>query len=270
MRVAVPVPDLVESINCPRCGAPLPLAAGEVIITCPYCGTAARLAGDRPFLLRHAMLVVRLDRAAAEAAIGGWMEGGFLKPNDLRRAARLTSLECTYLPFYVFEVDADTAYAGVLNRTGTREERQGHLVHHYFWKVLGRRSGDFPVLEYKLPLGQKVPFDPSSMVRDARFLNAEVDEDQAVGLAREEVAAHQGELLKDIVDVVEEATTDVVVKDSEFLHAPLWFGGYTYRGRPYSIILDAASGDVVRGDIPPPTGGMGEFLRGAVHRTPGD
>ena len=59
------------------------------------------------------------------------------------------------------------------------------------------------------------------------------------------------------------AGTDLVVKDSEFLHAPIWFSTYEYRGRPYTIVLDAASGEVVRGEIPPPTGGFGEFLRSA-------
>ncbi len=256
------MPDLVESINCPKCGAPLPLATGEVIVTCPYCGTASRMSGDRPFLLRHAMIPARVDRAGADATIAGWMRGGFLKPNDLARASRVTSLDCTYLPFYIFEVDVTTSYVGELTRTGTNERRSGSLVRNYFWKVLGRRSGDFPVRDYKLPLAQKVPFDTSGMLPGARFLNAEVDEDEADRMAREQVEANQRELLKDIVDVVEQANSQVTVKDSEFLHSPLWFAKYIYRGRNYEIILDAALGEVVRGDIPPPSGGFADFLRG--------
>ncbi len=136
-------------------------------------------------------------------------------------------------------------------------------MRNYFWKILGRRSGEFEIGDYHIPLAQKVPFDTRAMLRDARMLNAEVDEDEAERLAREEVDAHQKELLKDLVDVVENATTDVAVKDSEFLHAPLWFATYTYRERTYKLVLDAASGDVVRGDIPAPSGGFREFLHGA-------
>lgn len=257
------MPELVESINCPKCGGPLRLTTGEVIVTCPYCGTASRMRGDKPFILRHAMLAARLDRAGAEAAIVAWMSGGVLKPDDLRRASRVTSLECLYVPFYVFEVDAATAYAGVLTRTGTHERREGRLERNYFWKVLARRSGTFPVREYKLPLAHKVPFETASMLRDARFLNAEVDEDEAARIAREQVDEHQRELLKDLVDVVERATTQVDVTDSEFLHAPLWFATYAYHERSYEIVIDAASGEVVRGEIPPPTGGLGEALRDA-------
>ena len=257
------MPELVEAINCPKCGGPLPLAPGEIIVTCPYCGTAVRIRGDKPFLLQHGMLPAKLDRAGAQAAVLGWMRGGFLMPSDMARAAKLTSLDCVYVPFYVFEVDVATTYAGVLTRTGANEKRAGTVPHDYFWKVLGRRSTDFSAREYKIPLAAKVPFDTAGMLRDSKFLNAEVDEDEAARIASDEVEAHERELLKDLVDVIEDAKTDVAVKDSEFLHAPLWFAGYTYHGRNAMVILDAATGDVVRGDIPPPTGGLGEFLRSA-------
>ncbi len=257
------MPELVDSLNCPKCGGPLKLGPGDVIVTCPYCGTASRLRSGTPFLLRHGMLTARLDRAAATAALESWLEGGFLKPADLRRASRVTSLECVYVPFFVFEVDVKTSYAGVLTRTGTNERRAGTVPRDYFWKVLGRRGSDFPVREYKLPLAYKVPFDTAGMLPESRFLNAEFDEEEAVRIVRQEVEAHERELLKDLVDVVEEARTEAAVKDAEFLHAPIWLAGYAYRDREYRIVLDAASGEVVRGDIPPPTGGLGEFLKDA-------
>src|SRR5437667_5966662 len=135
----------------------------------------------------------------AVRAIQGWMEGSVRKTDDLLKTSRITSPDCTYLPFYVFEVDATTAYAGVLTRTGTNERRSGTLRRDYFWKVLGRRGSDFPTREYKLPLASKVPFDTAGMVRDSRFLNAEFDEEEAERLVREEVEAHERELLKDPV-----------------------------------------------------------------------
>jgi hypothetical protein len=209
------------------------------------------------------MLAARVDRAGATPAVESWLAGGFMKPADLRRASRVTSLECVYVPFFVFEVDARTAYSGVLTRTGTNERRSGTVPRDYFWKVLARRGADFPVREYKLPLAYKVPFDTAGMLPGSRFLNAEFDEEEAQRIARQEVEAHERELLKDLVDVVEEARTEIAVKDAEFLHAPLWLATYAYRDREYRIILDGASGEIVRGDIPPPSGGIGEFLKDA-------
>src|SRR5207249_670460 len=167
------------------------LAPGEVIVTCPYCGTASRFQGNKPFILRHSMLTARVDRDGALRIIEGWMDGGVMKPDDLRKASRVASLECTYLPFYVFEDEADR-------------------------------------------------------------------------IAREQVDDHQRELLKDLVDTVESARTSIDVKDAEFLHAPIWFSSYTYRDRTYPILVDAASGEVIRGEIPSPSGGFGEFVKGAA------
>ena len=258
------MPELVESINCPKCGGPLTLAPGEVIVTCPYCGTVSRFQGDKAFVLRHSMLSARVDHDGAVRTIQGWMEGGVMKPDDLRKASRIATMECIYLPFYVFEVDATTTYTGVLSRTGTNERRSGDVRRDYFWKILGRRSGDFPTREFKLPLGFKVPFDTGGMVRDSRFLNAEVDEDEADRIAREQVDDHQRQLLKDLVDTIEDARTAIDVKDVEFLHAPIWFSTYEYRGQTFQILIDAASGEVIRGDIPPPSVGFGEFMKGAA------
>src|SRR2546428_41157 len=211
-------PALVESLRCPQGGGPLPLGPGDVIVPCPYCGSPSRIRSETPFLLRQGMLAARLDTAGATAVAEGWLGGGFLKPSDLRRASRVTSLECAYIPFYVFEVDVTTQYSGVLTRTGSSERRSGSGPRGYFWKGLGRRGSDFPTREYKLPLAYKVPFDTAGMVRDSRLLTAEFDEEEAARLTREEVEAHERELLKDLVDVVEDCRTQIAVKDTEFLH----------------------------------------------------
>src|SRR2546426_2590151 len=166
------MPELVESISCPKCGGALNLTTGEVIVTCPYCGTASRIRGDKPFVLTHSMLAARVDRDAALRAIQGWMEGGVMKPDDLRKASRITSLDCTYLPFYVFEVDATTAYAGVLTRTGTNERRNGRLRRDSFWKVLARRAGDFPTEDYKVTTGFQGPFETGRLGAGFRFPQA--------------------------------------------------------------------------------------------------
>src|SRR5439155_17508758 len=138
----------------------------------PYCGSASRLRSEKAFLLCHAMLSARLDEAGASAAIEAWFSGGFLKPVDLRRGSRIASLECVYIPFFVFEVDVTTTYSGILTRTGTNERRTGTVPRDFFWKVLGRRESDFPVREYKLPLAYKFAVDTAGILPRSRFLTA--------------------------------------------------------------------------------------------------
>ncbi len=253
---------LVEKLSCPNCGAPLDLSPGEIIVTCKYCGSDVRIAGEKKFLLKHSMIIARFDTNGIVRMIQSWLGGGAFRPDDLARSSKIESVECVYLPFYVFEVDALTNWRGVMSRTGQPIEKSGELRKDYFWKILARRLSDFPTREYRLPLSAKANFDIAHLVQGSKFLNAEVDEDEAMRLTEDEVKQHQKRLLiGDEVDDLIEASTQVVIKDTEFVHAPLWFARYSYRSRMYEMILDGALGEVIKADIPPPDVGFKGLFR---------
>ena len=258
ISVSLDMVNLVEALNCPHCGAPLDLGPGEIIVTCRYCGSDIRIAGEKKFLLKHSMVATTYQEDEIRRVISSWMAGGAFRPDDLARASRIDGLECVYLPFYVFEVDAFTTWRGVLSRTGQPYEKSGDLRKDYFWKILGRRSSPFPTREYRLPLTAKTTFDMSQMVRNSKFLNAEIDEDEAKRLVEEEVTDHQKRLLlQEEVDDIIEAKTEVDVKDTEFVHAPIWFVRYSYKKKLYEMTVDGASADVIKADVPPPSTGFG-------------
>jgi len=254
--------DLVEALNCPHCGAPLDLSPGEIIVTCKYCGSDVRIAGEKQFLLKHSMVSASHQEDGIRREIAAWMSGGAFRPDDLSRASRIESLECIYLPFYVFEVDAVTSWRGVLSRTGQPIEKSGDFRKDLYWKVLGRRSSTFPTREYRLPLTAKTTFDMSEMVKGSKFLNAEMDEDEAMRITVEEVQDNQRRLLlQEEVDDVIEAKTNVDVKDSEFVHAPIWFAKYSYRGKTYEMTIDGSTGEIIKADVPPPEFGLRGLFR---------
>jgi hypothetical protein len=35
-----------------------------------------------------------------------------------------------------------------------------------------------------------------------------------------------------------------------YIHAPIWFNTYEYKGRSYNALLDGSSGAILRADIP--------------------
>src|SRR2546428_13123486 len=117
------MPELVESLTCPKCGGPLKLGPGDVIVTCPYCGTASRLRSESPFLLRHGILTARIDRAAATAAVASWLEGGYLKPADLRRAPPPPAPGGGCIPLFAFPGGGEEAYTGGPPPEGANEGR---------------------------------------------------------------------------------------------------------------------------------------------------
>jgi hypothetical protein len=57
-------------------------------------------------------------------------------------------------------------------------------------------------------------------------------------------------LLQQDIDRIIETNTDVDLKQMVYLHAPVWFIKYEYKGNMYQMIIDGSEGMVLKGDIP--------------------
>jgi len=126
----------------------------------------------------------------------------------------------------------------------------GTIQNEYDWLVLGRKGAEFPTREYKVPVEGKIPFDFTKIESQAKFLNSELDSDEAVIRAKGEVEDNQRFLLKQEVDQVTQFNTSFSVEKPTYLHAPLWFIQYEYKGKSYNAIIDGSSGNMIRADIP--------------------
>ncbi len=96
----------------------------------------------------------------------------------------------------------------------------------------------------------KIPYDFRRIEGFAKVLNSEIDRDAALELARQQIDAHHRFLLQQDVDRVVEMKTDVTLKQMVYLHAPIWFVRYEYKGNLFQLIIDGASGAALKGDIP--------------------
>jgi len=96
-------------------------------------------------------------------------------------------------------------------------------------------------------------FFASKRVSEEGLLSvSEEDEREAHSKLKQEIEEHHRYLLSSEIDVIQTITTTVDVKSTEFVHAPVWFLRYEYRGKQYQLLFDGASGDTIKGDIPPP------------------
>jgi hypothetical protein len=81
-------------------------------------------------------------------------------------------------------------------------------------------------------------------------LNSEIDKDEALERAKQEIEEHHKYLAQQDVDKIIEIESEIKVNQTVYLHAPIWFIKYEYKGKTYQLIIDGATGTVVRGDIP--------------------
>jgi hypothetical protein len=241
---------VAQNIRCSHCGAPVEFKPGELIATCKYCGFTTVIETGTPFNFEHSLLLNKYDLTQADTLIKDWMRSGFMKPGDLARKSKITEKNLVYLPFWVVSVEAKTSYKGIFERVAPPVVKEGQIQQEYNWLVLAREAARFPTREYDVPLKGKIPFDFRKIEGFAKVLNSEIERDEALELAKQQIEAHHRYLLQQDVDKIVEMKNDFNVKQSVYLHAPIFFIKYDYRGQSYQLLLDGATGVVIKGEIP--------------------
>ncbi|UCF58865.1 MAG: zinc ribbon domain-containing protein [Candidatus Bathyarchaeota archaeon] len=248
--------SIVQEIRCSKCGAPIAFNPGEIIATCPYCGYTSVIETGKAFALEHSMILNEYDPTQAEELVRNWMRSGFMKPGDLAKSSKILEKSLVYLPFWIVPVTATSEYKGVFERLAPPVVKEGKIEKKYDWLVLARKATKFPTREYDVPLEGKISYDFRKIGKFAKVFNSEIEKTEAVESAKQQIESHHQFLVKQDVDKIIEMKTDFSIGDSIYLHAPIWFIAYEYKGEQYNIILDGATGTVIKGDIPATTFGL--------------
>ena len=241
---------VAQEIRCSHCGAPVEFKPGEIVATCKYCGFTTVIETGQAFTFEHSLLLNNYTPEQMENLIRDWMRSGFMKPGDLAKKSKITEKNLVYLPFWVVSTDATTKYKGIFERIAPPIVKEGQIQKNYNWLVLARQATGFPTREYDVPLEGKVPYDFRKIEGFAKLLNSEMDRDQALELARQQIDVQHRFLLQQDIDRIVEATTTITLKQMVYLHAPAWFIKYEYKGNMYQMIVDGSAGMVLKGDIP--------------------
>ena len=241
---------VAQEIRCSHCGAPVEFQPGELTATCKYCGFTTVVETAQAFTFEHSLLLNTFDQTQIDKPIKDWMQSGFMKPGDLTRKAKIREKQLVYLPFWVISVVAKSKYKGIFERIAPAIVKEGTIEKEYNWLVLAREATEFPTREYDVPLEGKIPYDFRKIEGFAKILNSEIEKDEALELAKQQIEASQRFLLKQDVDKIVDLSTEFNVKQMVYLHAPIWFIKYEYRGESYKLLVDGATGMVVKADIP--------------------
>ncbi len=242
--------SIVQEIRCSHCGAPIRFEPGEIIATCKYCGYTVVIETGKAFTFEHSMLLNKYDPTQIEEPIKNWMRAGFLKPAGLAKRSKTVEKTLIYLPFWIVMVEAESNYKGIFERISPAVIKEGKIEKKYSWLVLGRKATEFPAREYDVPLKGKIPYDFRKIEAFAKVLNSEIDKSEAVELARQQIEEHHRYLVQEDVDRIIEMKNEIKVDQTVYLHAPIWFVKYEYKGETYQLLIDGATGTAIKGDIP--------------------
>jgi len=241
---------VTREINCSHCGAPLPIEPGEILVTCSYCGFTSVIETGKAFEYEHSLILNSTQLEQVPELIRSWMRNSFIAPSDLGKKAVITEQTLVYLPFWVVSLMASTHYRGVFERISPPAEKEGDIENRYDWLVLARRRSDFPTRAYHLSIEGKIPFEATKVDRGAKVLNSEMEAQEAVQQARDEIENLHEYLTKQQIDRIIDIKTNLDLSGTLYLHAPVWFVNYTYKNSRFAVLMDGSTGEVIKGDLP--------------------
>ena len=241
---------IAQNIRCSHCGAPVEFKPGELVATCKYCGFTTVIETGQAFTFDHSLLLNSYSEEQVENLIRDWMRSGFMKPGDLAKKAKILEKSLVYLPFWVVSAEATTTYKGIFERISPAIVKEGQIQKEYNWLVLAQEASSFPTREYNVPLTGKIPYDFRKIEGFAKLLNSEMTREEALEISKQQIESLHRFLLQQDIDKIVEATTTIDLKQMVYLHSPVWFIKYEYKGNSYQMIVDGATGMVLKGDIP--------------------
>lgn len=107
---AILAPTGAASLKCPNCGAPISPQFGEMVITCPYCGSGVTLANAGwKGIEKQTMLAIRFpDQATVESRVHDLMDRGLLH-RHVAEESQLEEMTLSLVPYWIVSVSAQTS-----------------------------------------------------------------------------------------------------------------------------------------------------------------
>jgi DNA-directed RNA polymerase subunit RPC12/RpoP len=245
-------------VACEQCGAVTLLPPGQTADRCPYCGSNRFV--DSPTLSElvdpQVIGLMKVDPQEADRRVKAWFGKGLLAPDDLVARHGGLQLRPAYYPFWTFDGTLELPWSCEIN-VGTSKAPQWEMRNgsqfDMFDDVLvpGLRSMSPDDLAGIEPFSLKdlVDFSPDflpgwvSLTYDYSLADASLR-------AREKVLTRLRHSLYSLVEPTHSKRNFNILAGKwsglTFKHVllPLYVGNYTYRGKPYRLLVNGQTGKV--------------------------
>jgi len=252
--------------RCAFCDADFQAGRGDVLLVCPYCGTAQTTEGAK--FSNHYMIRVHFNQSEAQTTLLDWVSKQLGAPDDLPAKARFLVYKQVWYPFWISRVDADTSYRGLGRDANFYDEwpqrRGAYKRIDFFWKpesgrftrrheisIAGVKDIDPDVRGHPIPTRAKEFFSHAHAEEfDGKVLHSNMTEADAKTQARHIAMERQTALVMDEVDKIESRDDNIEVGETFLVHVPVWELEYRYGNSKYKASVAAATGYVIESKYP--------------------
>ncbi len=257
---------MIEMARCAFCDADFEAGPGDVLLVCPYCGTAQTIEGAK--FKDHYMIRVHFGQSDAETTLLDWCSKQLGAPGDLAVASKFTGQKQVWYPFWISRVDADSTYNGLGKDANFYDEwpqrRGAYKRIDFFWKpesgrftrrhevkIPAVKDIDPDVQNHPIPTRAKEYFSHAHAEEyDGQVLHSQVSEEQARSMAKQRAMDLQTQLILTEVDKIESRNDNIDVGETFLIHVPVWELEYRYGKSKYKASVAAATGYVIESKYP--------------------
>lgn len=252
--------------RCAFCDADFDTGPGDILLVCPYCGTAQTTDGTK--FKDHYMIRVHFPQHEAQTTLLDWCSKQLGAPNDLAIKAQFVGYKQIWYPFWISRVDADTTYQGLGKDANFYDEwpqrRGAYKRIDFFWKpesgrftrrheikIPSTKGIDEDIQRHPIPTRAKEYFSHAHAEEfGGEVLHSQISEEQARDMARQQAHELQTRLILSEVDKIESRNDNIDIGETFLIHIPVWELEYRYGNSKYKASVAAATGYVIESKYP--------------------
>lgn len=266
---------------CNSCGGEIVAEETTGATLCPYCGNTVVMAGAFSGGLRpDYVLPFQLDKEAAKAAFSAHLKGKRLLPKVFSSEAHIDKIQGLYVPFWLFDADADAElhFHGTRTRVWSDSRYNYTETAHFAIDRAGSLGFDRVPVDGagKMPDALMESIEPFDYAKLVPFRTAylagyladkyDVPAEKCIPRANERIKSSTEQAFRDTIhnfSTVRAESSSVCLQNAHTHYAllPVWMMHTTWRKEEYLFAMNGQSGKFV-GNLPMDRGAFWRWFLG--------
>jgi len=250
--------------------------AGEIVgdetlsaTKCPFCGNPVVMRGNFEGDLRpDLVLPFKLDKNAAKAGLERHLQGKRLLPKVFKDQNHIEEIRGIYVPFWLFDADADADIRYKATRVRRWSDRNFHYTETSYYSV--HRAGQLSFENIPVDGSSKIPNDLMESIEPFDFASGvdfqtaylsgffadkyDVSADDSVARANERVKTSTEQAFAQTVHgfasvFPESSRINLKRGKTRYALCPVWLLNTSWDGKTYTFAMNGQTGKFV-GDLP--------------------
>lgn len=261
--------DGMKVYSCASCGGQIVTDETTAATHCPYCSNPVVMSGNLSGELKPDYVIpFQLDKKAAKEILKKHFTGKKLLPKSFQSEAHLEQIKGVYVPFWLYDAEAQVQSRFRATRVRTWSDRDFHYTQTSYFSVA--RGGSIGFQRIPVDGASKIPNDLMESLEPFDFSQAvpfqtaylagfvadkyDVDAAKSQETANRRIRATSEQAFAQTVQGYHTVTPEhcsVQLRDSKISYAmyPVWLLTTKYQGQNYLFAINGQTGKIA-GNLP--------------------